>query len=87
MPDGGVGGRYCIEPVDFLGLVIERAAHDQSHHHFDTLGLSLAHVFDVRDAGELLGVLGEIIKESLVEVAVDETGEALMAVLTSVLPS
>jgi hypothetical protein len=38
VPDGGVGGRYRTEPVDFLDLVIERAAHDQPHHHLNALG-------------------------------------------------
>ena len=74
VPDRGVRGRHGVEAIDLVDLVVERAAHDQPHHHLDAFGAGLAHVFEMRDARELLRVLGEVVEEGLVELAVDQAG-------------
>ena len=72
--DRGVRRGHGVEAIDLVDLVVERAAHDQPHHHLDAFGAGLAHVFDVRNAGELLRVLGQIVEEGLVPFAVDQAG-------------
>jgi hypothetical protein len=72
--DRGVRRRHGVEAIDFVDLVVERAAHDEPHHHLDAFGAGLAHVIDVRNLGELLRVLGQIIEEVLVPFAVDQAG-------------
>src|SRR5207244_3035735 len=59
----GVRRRHSVEAVDLFHPLVECPAHDQPHDHFDPFGAGLAHVVDVRDARELLGILGEIIEE------------------------
>src|SRR6202048_2352465 len=73
MTDGGVRGRHGVEAIDFLHVVVERAAHDEPHHHFDAFGTGLAHVFDVGNARELLRIFAEIVQERLVPFAVDQS--------------
>jgi len=70
----GVGGRNRVEAINLVDLVIERAAHDEPHHHLDALGSRLAHVLHMRNAAELLGILTEVVEEGLIEFAVDQTG-------------
>ena len=74
MPDRRVRRRHGVEAVDLVHLVVERPAHDQPHHHLDAFGAGLAHVVEMRDARELLGVLAEVVEEALVPFAVDQTG-------------
>ena len=74
MPDCGIRGGHRVEAVDLLHVVVERAAHDQPHDHLDAFGARLAHIFDVRDASELLRVLAEIIEKGLVPLPVDQAG-------------
>src|SRR5262245_48075478 len=61
--DRGVRGRHRIEAVDLVDLLIQRAAHDEPHHHLDALGASLAHQFEMREPGELLRVPCEAVEE------------------------
>src|SRR5262245_2502447 len=72
--DRGVRRRHRVEAVDFVDLVVERTAHDQPHHHLDAFGAGLAHVLDVRDARELLGIARQVVEKALVPFAVDQTG-------------
>src|SRR5262249_36263839 len=72
--DRGVRRRHCVEAVDLVDLVVERAAHDQPHHHLDAFGAGLAHVIDMRDLDELLRVFRQIVEKGLVPLAVDQAG-------------
>ena len=61
-----------VEAIDFLHVVIKRAAHDEPHHHFYAFRPCLAQIFDMRDADERLGIACEIIEKALVEFLVDQ---------------
>ncbi len=74
MTDGRVRCRHGVEAVDLVNLVSERAAHDQPHHHLDPFGAGLAHVVEMRDLGELHRILGQVVEEILVPLAVDQAG-------------
>src|SRR5213080_1640607 len=55
--DGGIRRRHGVEAIYLVDFIVERAAHDQPHHHFDAFGAGLAHVIDVRNLYELLRIL------------------------------
>ena len=74
MPNRCIGCRHDIKTIGLGNVVIERAAHDEPHHHLDPFGTGLARVLHVRDAGELFRVVAEVIEEVLVPLAVDQAG-------------
>ncbi len=74
MTDRGVRRRHGVEAVDLVDLVVERAAHDEPHHHLDAFGAGLAHVFEMRNLDEPLRILRQIIEERLVPFRVDQAG-------------
>src|SRR4051812_28834507 len=66
--------RHVIEAVHFLHPVLERAAHDEPHHQLDRLRAGLAQVLEVRNLHQRLRILGQVVEEARIELAVDETG-------------
>src|SRR5215470_9093881 len=72
VPDGGVRPGDVVEAVQFLDLGAEGTTHDQLHDQLDPLGAGLAHVLDVRQAGQALGICDEPVHERVVERGVDE---------------
>jgi hypothetical protein len=44
MADSRVRRRHHVEPINFIDMIIERAAHDEPHDHFNPLGASLTQV-------------------------------------------
>src|SRR5882762_7764313 len=70
MADSGVRCRHRVEAVRLFHVVIERAAHDQPHHHLDTFGARFAHIVDMRDPGEGDRILGEVVQEIPIPLAV-----------------
>src|SRR5262245_3027501 len=63
-----------VEAVHLVDLVAERAAHYQPHDEFDAFGTGFAHIIDVLDPGEPLGIFGHAVEKCRIEFAIDETG-------------
>ena len=62
MSERRVRRRHVIEAMDFLDLVVQRAAHDQPHHQFNAFRAGLAQIFEVRNFHQRLGILGQIVE-------------------------
>src|SRR5664279_1071875 len=84
MADGGVARRHVIEAMRDRRLrgagrrvardVGHRASRDEPHHELDPLGAGLAHVVDVRQARQALGVGDQAVEKAVVPLLVDEAG-------------
>ena len=71
--DRRVRGRHGVEAVDFVHLVVERAAHD-SHITISMPSAPASRMYSTCGMRvELLRILGEVIQEGLVEFRIDQT--------------
>ena len=66
MADSRVGGGHGVEAITLMHLLIERAAHDEPHHHLDAFAAGFAQVFDVRNGPRLLAVTDQQVHEHVV---------------------
>jgi hypothetical protein len=74
MADSRVRRRHRVEPINFIDMIIERAAHDQPHDHFNPLGASLTHLVKMRYSCQAKWICRQIIQKSSIPFAVDQAG-------------
>src|SRR5580700_6319127 len=67
VPDRGVRGGDMVEAINFLGVIVERAARNEPHHQLDAFRARFAHILKMRNLDERLRIRGEAIEEAVVE--------------------
>ena len=72
--DSRVRRRHRVEPINFIDMIIVRAAHDKPHDHFNPRGASLTHVVKMRYSRRAKRICRQIIQKSLIPFAVDQAG-------------
>src|ERR1700677_3816284 len=63
-----------IVAIDFRNLLVERPAHDVSHHHLDALRSRYPHVLGMPDARKRERIPGQAVEKGGIELPIDEPG-------------